>query len=647
MDKTPLSALFVEDSEVDATLTLRFLEKAGYDVVWERVEDGEAMRAALDRRVWDVVISDYNLPQFDAPSALALVQQSGKDIPFIVVSGAIGEETAAALVKAGAHDYILKNNLSRLPGSVARELSRAQDREAYARAEVALREREQEYRMLFEKNLDAIVWINADTLRIIKVNPAAERLFEAPNGGMVGRVNLEFHPPDIKTHFIDEFLECGRTGQKSFATEILTATGRRVPVEVFPLIVEIKDIKIYQGLFHDITEHRRVEEQMRAAKEAAEATSKAKSEFLANISHELRTPLTAVIGFTDLLLLSDMSNEQRQYAEIVHKRGSDLLNIISDLLDLTKIEADKLVFEDTELDIVRVVNDAIDNEQMAASAKGLAIKLSVAQDIPNMLKGDSLRLKQILINLLSNAVKFTDSGEIEISVARRGEQPDGYSLMFSVRDTGVGIPADKQGLVFNPFYQVDGSNSKKCGGTGLGLTICQRFVSRMGGRIWLESELGKGTTFRFTVPLKEGRHEIEPAPVAVPPATSRSYRILVAEDDLISAQLASKILSDAGHKVVLASNGHKTIEAVLREPMDIVFMDIRMPDMDGIDAVREIRRLESNGKLPGSHRLHIIAFTAFAMHGDRERFMAAGMDGYISKPMLSQELLDAVAESKV
>src|SRR5438128_455296 len=455
----------------------------------------------------------------------------------------------------------------------------------------------------------------------------------------------------------------GGTGWPSKSAEVrneritfLARSGTRIPMSVSVAMLAGPDGEAVGSVWlaHDMRVRLRLREEMEAARDTAVDANRIKSEFLANMSHEIRTPMNAIIGFTDLVLESAIGAEQREYLGHVRQSSEALLAIINEVLDLSKIEAGKLRLDHAPFSLRQTVHAVLGGMAIRADEKKLELAVDVRSDVPDAVVGDMSRLRQVLLNLVGNAIKFTERGEVVVRVTTESDVGgEGTTLRFSVADTGIGIPVDKHRLVFQAFTQADGSMTRRYEGTGLGLAIASQLVEMMGGRIWLDSTVGEGSTFHFTARVGLQRDAL---PLPSPSATLTGLRLLVVDDsatvrgivvDMLNAcgahpvedtptnrRMLTVLLEKRGYTALAVEDGLQAIAAIQAGSFDVVLMDVQMPRMDGLTATAGIRAREKHTRT----RLPIIALTAHAMNGDRERCLAAGMDAYVSKPVEAEEL---------
>jgi nitrogen fixation negative regulator NifL len=471
--------------------------------------------------------------------------------------------------------------------------------------------------------------------------------------------SLGFFPPEARSQ-LEQAVQAACDESKPYRLELpfITARGRRIWVRTIGKVEFDGDTPVrLVGTFQDITERRRTAEEIERThrqlvieSERAEAANRAKSEFLANMSHEIRTPLNAIIGMSELLEEDPTSPQAAEFLETIRTSGNALLSIVNDILDFSKIEAGQMELEVEPFLLRECLRAAMTSVSAQAAAKGLILLSSIGDEVPETVFGDSLKLRQVLLNLLSNAVKFTNEGEVRMEVTSRGSK-----LRFEISDTGIGIPPDRLGELFQSFSQVDSWPSRRHGGTGLGLAISQRLVHLMNGEIEVESIPGRGTRFHFSLELPSApatrvgpgpalpeRSAAGPAtegkePTSGAPSSDGTLRIMVAEDNPVNQRLMKMMLRSLGYEATLADNGHDVLRKLESQPVDLIFMDIQMPEMDGLETAEHIRRRYPEGDGP-----RIVALTANVQESDREACRRVGMEGFLAKPIRKQQLADVI-----
>ena len=510
------------------------------------------------------------------------------------------------------------------------------------RAENAMRESEKRYRDLFD-NISDFIYTHDIEGNLLDVNPAVSRALGYSPEEILGKSLTDFMPEEHRRHFIDEYTQSLNERMGYDGIVVLDARdGNRLCIEIRSSGVEKDGEVLYiRGSGRDVTERRRAETAMLAAKEAAETANQAKSRFLANMSHEIRTPMNAIIAMTDLALTTEgLTAKQTEYLGIVASSGRSLLRLINDILDFSKIEAGKLDMEITVFRLRDILEDITDMFRDQAAAKGIEMVVRVAPDVPTVLEGDPFRLRQVLVNLTGNAVKFSDKGEIDICVTVAESGTEKTRLVFSVRDTGIGMSRESRGKLFQAFTQVDASSTRAYGGTGLGLAISRRLVEMMDGKFEVESEPGEGSTFRFTASFLN--NDTGESQIFVFPPELLGLRVLVVDDNRGTRLVLEQMLQSFGFEVVTAVSGEEGLEMLRnstrpgREKIDLVLLDWQMPGMDGIEVSRRLRHE------PALSRLPVVMVTAFGRDEEMIRAEDAGVNGFLIKPVKQSLLFDAV-----
>ena len=506
--------------------------------------------------------------------------------------------------------------------------------EEVARKGSELREKEQLFKATFYASMDGVILLDGRG-RVLEVNEAVLRMLGVAKEQVVGRgMGWVVSEPDRAVAW-QSYREVIKSGYCRCEIDLVRLDGSSFPAEIVGSRAIVGGKKIVNGVIRDMTQRRRSLAEVREAYDEAERANAAKSLFLASMSHEIRTPLNGVLGFTEMVLDSDLTEEQRRHLELVKSSGDILLCIVNDLLDFSKIESGQMLLEKKAFSLRKMMTEVVQIHGKNAIEKGLIVTLSIDDKIPSQLIGDLVRVRQVVTNLVSNAVKFTKEGFVKIKAEKEGER-----LKISVADSGIGLKPSSIENLFEAFSQADASTTRKFGGTGLGLAICRQLARAMEGDIEATGKLNEGAVFVFSLPL-----EVERAGDCggVQEVGERKYRLgskkrmfLVAEDHKINARLLTMMLQKLGHSAVVVATGREALEKLRREvKFDAVLMDRHMQDMDGIEATRRIREGEAG---EGVSEIPIVAVTASALNEDKELCFAAGMNDFLAKPLRPAEL---------
>jgi len=639
--------LIVEDNCSHAGIIQRAIEIAPEEYHLEVVGTICDAKNVTKRLSPALILADYRLPDGYGGE---LVEMADESWPVIIMTSQGNERIAVAAMKSGAEDYIIKSPeaFKNIAHTIKYTLMAWSLKETRRQAEETIRE-EQLFTHSMIDGLSSHICV-IDAQGIIVITNRAWNTFAVENNAVEGtygegtdylavcKAIAEDENAEIEE--IDAGIRGVLNGSlPSFAKEYpchSSEAERWFICKVDPFKVSSRNYAVI--LNENITERKIAEFELRSAKTEAESANCAKSDFLANMSHEIRTPMNGVIGMTELLKMTELTEEQTNYVKNIEISGDNLLCLINNILDLSKIEAQKVTIEFEEFSLHHCINDVVLMQKHIIHEKGLALDVDVASEIPHLLVGDQLRVKQILINLLGNAAKFTVQGGITISAQIIEQQDATMFVRIAVRDTGIGISSETIDRIFTPFVQADSSTTRQFGGTGLGLSISRHLAELMNGSISVESTPGVGSCFSVILPFLVARMDLMENDTNEESTVSwdgAPLRVLFVEDKQINIEFGMALLGKMGHSVVSALNGVECLVALKNGTFDLVLMDIQMPVMNGMDALRQIR-----GKEQGTS-LHqpVIALTACALREDKEEFLKGGFDGYVSKPFKANDLI--------
>ena len=640
-----LHILLLEDDSADSELIRATLKNGGIDCELRQVETRNDFLAELQNCNWDLILSDYLLPQFDGISALKIAQQTCPNIPFILVSGVLGEERAIEALKDGATDYVLKQRFERLIPSVKRAIRDSQERQELKRTEESLRQTDDMLRAVVDASPVAIITLGLD-YQVLTWNKTAEEIY-----GWKAFEILHQPLPIIPEKSQNAFRSCVERVLQNQTLKNLEFRHRRKDNSEVDINISLAPIHDCEGdsccfimTAVDITLSKQVEAERRVllqgerkARTDAEKASRIKDEFLAIVSHELRTPLNAILGWTKLISSGRIKQDRTEQAlEVINRNAELQAQLIEDLLDISRIIRGKIHLESNSVDLKKVIRDTVETLGLASEAKSISVALNLDENIRN-LAGDSNRLSQIIWNLLSNAIKFTpEGGSVEISLEVLNS-----TIQIRVSDTGIGISSDFLASIFEYFRQVDGSTTRSKGGLGLGLAITRHLVEAHGATITAESPgEQQGSTFTVIFPVKSSHISSEKFLEPDKKSDNQLYGIkaLVVDDEPDARELLAFILEQQGAEIELASSAKEALNKLKNFLPDILISDIGMPEEDGISLVKKIRQLPYNK----GGDIAAIALTAFAAEEHRKTSLDAGFQMHLTKPVDTDDLIEAV-----
>ncbi|MBA3683085.1 MAG: response regulator [Bacteroidetes bacterium] len=648
----PLKILLIEDDTIDQMFFQRALKAANVDAELIIADDAETGIKYFCNENFSCVFLDYMLPGTNGLSILEKLHVENAGIPIVLITSHGDEKIAVNAMKAGAMDYISKDLITPISiEQIIRNIIRFKEIEQQKiNAENIVKQSEKRHRIFFE-NSQIILCTHDLEGNFINLNSAGAKNLGYVPEELIGTRIIEIISPAHENLF-HEYMQKIRSEKTAMGLiRVITKSGEERIWMYHNYLYEEPGTQSYViGSVQDITERVKMEEEMREAKLLAEESVKTKEQFLANMSHEIRTPMSAIIGFTNLILETTLSQQQKEYLDTIHYSARNLLSIINDILDFSKINSGKLILEEADFDLNKSITSIMKVFHIEANKKNINLLCNIGPDVPCSLRGDSVRLNQVLMNLFSNAIKFTETGHIKLDVKALNKKGSLNILEFCVEDSGIGIPSNKLESIFEVFTQASSDTTRKYGGTGLGLAIVKNLVELHGGQIKVVSNIDQGTQFIFTLLFQDGAINTSTDINSEPEVNGskkiqdlNSIKVLVVEDNPYNQLLAQHVLEGMGCEIEIAENGKKAIEKIETTTYDIVLMDIQMPEMDGYEATRYIRA--KGNKIP------IIAMTAHALNDDDAKCIHAGMNDYISKPfepdVLYSKIINLISNHRI
>jgi len=637
---TTIKLLLVEDNDTDALLVVRQLKKEGFEVEHLQVKTRTEMDKAFSSGSWDLVISDYSLPGFGGKEALELFKSKNLDIPFILVSGTVGEDIAVTIMKGGANDYLMKTHLNRLGPAVKREMEETQLKRDKKHIESVLSRTESRFRRLIQ-DIHDIVWMSSlDGKEIYIINPGFERIYGRPVSELTANPSLwnEVIYDDDKARIVhlSELLKVSGICEGEYRIYRPDGSIRWVYDRRYIVAADQDGEAIMGGIISDVTEKKQAEEDLIQAKLTAEESSRMKSTLLQNMSHEFRTPMNGILGFSEILCEDLTDDEFRKKAQYILNSGLRLQHTLDSIMLYAQLTSG-FQLKQAPIDLTNLLRQLTQNIEVHATAKGLTIFTNIDDDLA--LFSDLFLVRKILENVLDNAVKFTEKGHISIEASFADDTRQ--RICISITDTGIGIPEDKQSVVFEEFRQAAEGYNRPYEGSGLGLSIASKSLTMISGSISLTSELHRGSTFTINLPVNQQPE----APSAIIPTEKKAGgeqtvstgktlpAILLVEDNEANIQLVKLFLMKR-YELDVAVDGETSINMVGEKQYDGILMDINLgPGLDGIDAITEIRKKPSYADTP------IIAMTGYTFRNEKEFIFFKGADFYLEKPFTRSTLL--------